>query len=453
MGRTARLSAIDKLASRKRELQELWKPVGIVLSIFSFIGSVREFQHRTGPLFLLSFGLLVLAIVILFTVPIKGVRFFVRRLVAFLLDFLLFSLITIGISSVLFELGVIRQSALASMTIVWSWILAFVLLEWWFSGTPGTHMMGLRLRGKAGASVSFLNCVTRNLISVVVPLAVAGSVLSINTMSKRIASAEWAIGVALLSFCPLSIAFSGGQSLPDLLVGIAVLPKRSHEDQFPAALSRRKWCLLVLASLSIGTTYGFLPGLREAGEIVPLQFPVTEVSLSSESEAQMAAGLWAYVESGMDRRGFLQDVRVYSVTGNLPLGAGEDQSPEATACLELYKAKRSFKTVRLQIDPAIPTLVASGFFGNMVNTVKRFVGRPGFLVINISRKHNYGVFTIDMPEDYTFCLAGSDAAPENNFVGGRRSIQVRGSLNEIAWLLLGQLDWCSDVEKYPVYPW
>jgi hypothetical protein len=42
--------------------------------------------------------LLALAVAILFTVPIKGIRLLARRLVAFILDFVLFGLTTIGVA-------------------------------------------------------------------------------------------------------------------------------------------------------------------------------------------------------------------------------------------------------------------------------------------------------------------------------------------------------------------
>src|SRR5439155_759424 len=123
------------------------------------------------------------------------------------------------------EATIIRPSAVTSMAIVWCWVLLFVLLDWAFAGTPGKKIMGLRLKGKRTDGPSPLSCLARNLLSLVVPLSIAGRVLSIVTVSKAGESAEWAIAVAVLSFCPLSIVFFGGQSLPDFLLGISVTTK------------------------------------------------------------------------------------------------------------------------------------------------------------------------------------------------------------------------------------
>lgn len=79
---------VKKLQTRTKELQDIWKPLGIVSSLVAAIGSVRHYYTRTGPYFLGSAGLLVLALLLLYTVPIASVRLFVRRLVGLRLIFL-----------------------------------------------------------------------------------------------------------------------------------------------------------------------------------------------------------------------------------------------------------------------------------------------------------------------------------------------------------------------------
>jgi len=91
--------------------------------------------YRSGPYFFRGLALAVLATVILFTVPIKSIRLFPRRLVAFVIDLLLFSVGTIGLVSLLFEVGTVKPSALTSMAIVWMWVLLFVVSDWAFTGT------------------------------------------------------------------------------------------------------------------------------------------------------------------------------------------------------------------------------------------------------------------------------------------------------------------------------
>lgn len=75
------------------------------------------------------------------------------------------------------------------------------------------------------------------------------------------------------------------------------------------------------------------------------------------------------------------------------------------------------------------------------------------MVIELSSRRSLGVFSLELPEDYVICFAGSDAAPENNLAGVSRTVSVQGSLNALAWLFLGDLGKYSYVEKVPVYPW
>lgn len=451
----AGLLILNKIRSRTKEIQDAWKPIGLTLSILSAKGSFIEFQRRSGPYFFRSLALLALAIAIFFTVPsFKSVRlFFARRVVAFLIDLLLFGLCTTGLVSLLFE-GVVRTSSVTSMAIVWIWVLLFVLLDWAFAGTPGKQIMGLRLKSvrTEGAAKFLFGCLSRNLLTFVVPLSLAGLILSIITLSKVIESIEWAIAAAILSFCPLSIVFFDGQSLPDLLVGITVLPKNSHEGQSHGSLSKRNWLFLALASLLVGVAWGFTPSMDSGVTGSELRFPMKFAYFSSQAEAQMAAGLWPYVQAGIPE-GFLHDVRVYSVVGEFPAPAGWE--PQAgRPCQEAYKAKRSYKIIRLRIDPATPTIVATSLFANMLRTTDRFVGRPGLMVIEVSSRRSFGVFNLELPEDYVFCFAGSDKAPESpTLAGTSRSVSIDGSFNELAWLFLGDLRKYSYVENVPVYPW
>lgn len=416
-----------------------------------------EFKHRTGPYLIRSLALAVLAAAILLTVPsFKSVRFFLaRRVVAFVIDLLLFALGTAGLFSLLFEAEVVRPSAVTSMAIVWGWVLLFILLDWAFAGTPGKQIVGLRLKSvRTESAAKFLfDCLARNLLTFVVPLSLAGWVLSIFVPSKALDSTTWAIAAAILSFCPLSIVFFDGQSLPDILAGIAVLPKPSHEAQPSASLSGKKWLLLVLTSLLVGAAWGFTPsmdsGLSQGNQP---QFPLREYRVSSQAEFQMAAGLWPFVQAGI-AEGVLHDVRVYSVVGKLPGPAGAE--PEAgTPCQEAYRAKRSYKIIRLQIDPATPILVVNSLFANMLHTTDSFAGRPGLMVIEVASRKSFGVFNFEVPEEYVLCFAGSDKAPERPILAGAfRTVSPSASFNELYWLFLGNLGPYADVEHIPVFPW
>ena len=426
----------------------MWSPVGLTISVLLGLGALWNFRSRSGPLFFGSVGLAVLAIVLLYTVSFKGVRLLAKRLIAFSIDFLLFGLTTIGLMTVLFETWAVRPSALTAMAILWIWILSLVLLDWRFAGTPGKRIMGLRLKTTGYKRPSFLGCLARNLLTFVVPLCLSGYILSILTFSRWKQSVEWSVAIALLSLVPLSIAFSGGQSLPDLILRLTVLPERAAAAQFSAVLDKRRWLFLTLASVLMGVIYGFMPGLLEA--VVKGNLPGQQI-YAGEREARISSTLWPHMAGGVLGPEFIQDVAVYSTFGDLPARPGEGREKAASACLASFE--QSYLTVRVQIDPGAPAISADSIFASMLNIMDHFVGRPAFVALEVSKRKSLGVFDMDFPEDYVFCLTGSDKSPENNLVSMRRSIYAGSSFNAIAWLFLGDLGKYSYAEKCPVYPW
>lgn len=112
----------------------------------------------------------------------------------------------------------------------------------------------------------------------------------------------------------------------------------------------------------------------------------------------------------------------------------------AAACQQSFKAKRSYKIIRLQIDPGAPSMVVSGLFGNILSLTNRFGGRPAFLVLELSIKRRFGVVDMELPEDYILCAAGSDAAPQNNLASATRSFTMGASFQGFS-LALSRKPW------------
>ena len=117
----------------------------------------------------------------------------------------------------------------------------------------------------------------------------------------------------------------------------------------------------------------------------------------------------------------------------------ELDSQAAAACKQSFKAKRSYKIVRLEINPGAPSMVASALFGDMLSMTNRFVGRPAFFVLEVSPKSSFGVFDMELPEDYIFCMAGSDVAPDINLAGATRSFTMGASFQGLLRCFSGTL--------------
>jgi hypothetical protein len=94
------------------------------------------------------------------------------------------------------------------MVIVWTWFFYFVFFEWWFAGTPGILLLGLRLRGCHNGKITLaIKCLARNLLTLIVPLTGAGRIQMIPTESRLGTFAQWSVVTTILSILPLPMGF------------------------------------------------------------------------------------------------------------------------------------------------------------------------------------------------------------------------------------------------------
>jgi uncharacterized RDD family membrane protein YckC len=396
-----------------------------------------------------SAALFVLAVGILFTVPLNSVRLLAKRLVAFVLDLVLLGLFTLAVVGLLFRTEVVKPSAIVSLVVVWAWILLFVLFDWGFAGTPGKLLFGLRLKSRSEGRPSFITCLARDLVILVVSVIGPGRILMMPTATTIGAFAQWSIALALLSFFPLSIVFSGGQSLPDLFLGTLVLTTGSSTIQYPTHLHKRGWLALVVASLLIGVIFAAAPSSPVLKKMAPTA-PMILVQTSGEREARIAEGLRGFLRPDFPgAEDYLQEVRVSSVIGELPTAGDEISAP--LACQESFKSTRSYQIVREQISGSTPTIAKTIFFENLIHSSDMYVKRPAFLVFQVASRDSFGVFNIEFSENHAFCLMDSDGKPQNLLVGLSRTFSIPASMSEPTALLLGDLDSYSRVENVPIW--
>ena len=400
----------------------------------------------------MGLALLVLAVAILFTIPSKSIRLFAARLVVFLADLTLLGLFTFAVVDLLFKSEVIRPSAIVSMAIVWTWFFFFVFFEWRFAGTPGILLMGLRLRSGGNGRVTLVKSLARSLLTLIVPLIVAGRIQMITTPSRLGTFAQWSIVIALLSVFPLSIAFSGGQSVPDLLLGIAVFPKQSNASQYPVRLNRRDWLLLLIASVLTGVIFAssaaYGSSILERKPTVP---PIQMIESSGDAEARISARLWSNLQAGLPDASdvSLQDLRLITVVGDLPSAGKEVTAP--VACQAAFRAKKNYQVLRAQINPQTPILIKALLFENLGRTLDLYTNRPGFLVLKVSSRESFGFFNFEYSENYTFCLMDSEGKPADLLVDASATLSIPASISEPTALILGDLDSYSQVEKVPIW--
>ncbi len=305
--------------------------------------------------------------------------------------------------------------------------------------------------------LDFVNCLLRSLLILIVPITIAGRITGILTYSTTVSFVLWSAALALLSFLPISIAISGGQSVVDLLLQVYVLPKRSTSKTYLANLDRRKWLFLVFASLTFGTilAYTSFPGLGGRRiEFQPPSFPATQVRYSGEMETRTAAALRAYMLKtplNYEDDSAIEDFKVYSLLGQLP-STVEDQTPAARECMNSFKVKNRYQVIHAKIDRESIMFAKALLLQNLVNLSSLYSGRPGYLVFEVVNRETFGAFDIESSEDYVYCLTGTDKQPASTLVGGNATISVLYSLQMPSILILADLDRYVAIEKVPIWP-
>jgi hypothetical protein len=408
----------------------------------------------SGPFALGCLALFVLGIAILYTAPKESARAFAKRMLAFLLDFVFFGISTFALLSFLIEIEVVGISALTAMCVVWAWIALFTICDCFLGGTPGKKAMNLRTRGTSAKSPFFIvSCLGRNLVTFVVPLAVAGSVLSLGSPEMVQASLHWTVAVTVLVFVPLSIVFFEGKSMADICFGMEVLPQRRRGGKSLPVFRWKRLGALSAVSLVTGVLYGFAMPTMYKQYLADgnLQSPIAGFGQSSIDEVKAASGLRQILEEGIPPK-YVQDVRVFSEIGGVfPSRLTFDKASQS--CMNLFQTNPHYKRIRVQITPGTPVGVSTPLFNRLVESSARFTTTPGLVVFELYKKRSLGVFSIEVGEVYTMCVTQPMPGRINSSViGYYHPSAVFSSLNEFSWLFLGRLDAYSRFENCPVFP-
>jgi hypothetical protein len=180
-----------------------------------------------------------------------------------------------------------------------------------------------------------------------------------------------------------------------------------------------------------------------------------EFQTSGQSEARIAADLRPYLNEGILNTDvfatgdYLQELRVFSVVGELPSDHEETDAP--AACQEAFRAKKNYAVVRAQINPETPMFVKLVLFRNLLKTSDFYVKRPSFVVFEVSSRQSLGIFSVQFSENYIMCLTDSDGKHADSVVDMSASSSVLGSISQPADLLLGDLRAYSQVENIPIW--
>jgi len=353
----------------------------------------------------------------------------------------------------LYEYGVMEPSAIVSMGIVWTWLLAFVLADWRLDGTPGQLMLGLRLKrvDGGGRHLGIITCVARNCLAVLAPIVITGDLLLIPiAYSQTEKVLRLTAGYAVLAIVPLSIAFTGGHTLPDLLLRVRVLPKRSGPTQYPVWLDKKRWLLLILTSVTTGLIFSLALNLESNLAWKQAAPPLTVVSMNDPTAS---AWMWTRLQQRVPAPSFfIQHVEVFHVTGSL--SADTYDALDSTLCTGSRRALGKNFLVDAQVRILTPTPVKSLLYANLQDIADSQAPankRPAFLLFNLTTREDFGVFTLIKVEGSALCLAQANGKPQDRFVITGDADDVTGGTSLLSLLALGRLGLYSYVQRLPIW--
>jgi hypothetical protein len=449
------LSILKRFRTLTKELKTEWQRtrIGLFISIVSGAATVQAMIVKSGPFFLGFLSFTALGIAILYTVPEVATRAFVRRILAFLVDFLIFAIGTFSLLSCLIEIEVVSNSAFMAMCIVWGWVALFTICDCYLGGTPGKKAMSLRLKDKSATRRPYfiLWCLGRNLVTYVIPITLAGSILSLPTSERTRVSSYWAIAVTILVFTPLSIVFFDGNSVADILCRMEVMPK-ARRGKSLLVLDWKRWCSLSSVSLLTGVLYGFVMPTMYRPQLADgsLKQPWAGYAVSSSDDIKAAASLRQTLEVGIPAK-YVQDVSVLSEIGGLQIPEKLALDESSRPCISSLQTTPHYKTIRVQVSPGIPIGLSALLFSRLMEASAGFTKAPGLVVFDVYKKKSLGVFTLEVNDAYTLCA--TNAKPDlTAIIGYSHPSSVFSSFNELAWLFLGRLGTYSIFEKCPVFP-
>lgn len=446
---------LKEIASRTHQLRKVFKPkpVAWILVLWWVWSTAKRVWNHSGPFHGLILAFSALVLVVLYTIPNKSVQLFPKRVFAFLIDLALLSVVTVGAMHLLYEADVLEPSAIVSMAIVWAWFFAFVLADWKLNGTPGQLVLGLRVKklDRANSHSAFTTCLARNFLAILVPVLIAGRLLIIPIAYSRLEKIlRLGAGYTVLVVVPLSIAFTGGYSLPDLLLRVTVLPKWSGPHQYPVLLDKRRWALLLLASAVTGVIFGLAQNLEN---ILAWEQGAAPQVISAQNQPAASAWLWTRLQEGIpDPDSFVQHVEVLYQTG--VLSRDTNDALDSTPCSGARRVPGRDFLVEAQVRILTPSTFRGLLYANLARIADSQTPAnklPTYLLFNLTTREDFGAFTFTSVESSALCVAHVDGKLQNRYVMTGGSYRVMGSISALSVLALGNLRTYSYVERLPIW--
>lgn len=453
-----------KARKRHAALQQLWKPVGIILSIISSLAAAYKFVEAYGRLTLPVAGLLLLGICLLMTVPVQGIKLCALRAVAFLVDTLFLGALTF-VGLLVYRPQGVYPGAPILMLVVWLWFFYFVIFDWRSATTPGKQLFGLQVISVRNSRLSFCALFVRGII-VLIP-TLLGDGLFGNAYVMTGSFLGMAFGITLMSLIPMSVVMLGGnQGIVDATVGIAIKSGGKRVEPWPLRKALRRLPTIFLSSLALGIFLTFFIAL--AHRELPFGRPAGKPALSGlEGVAQnrvvvdpsAVGALWMSLPQGIKSpTSVIRYIQILEATPNsFSFDPAKSRIYNSLSSKIDFEKYGNIRIIQISLSVTASSLIKLQIMHNLATYLGPSIPlseRPKYVILEFLTEYDFGFFRFNSAEDILFSMMISEGRPEDSYAelsGGGTFFQLGESLHDVRWLLLGGLRWVDSERPYPQF--
>ncbi len=260
-----RHAALTRFAKWPRRLYWL---ISAVVTAYTFFKGTGELSFPLIGLGALTIFLLYYAIPLSGNALLSGVRLFIRRASALLIDVMVIALVVVPLM-VWYRADIQRPEDVLQvsagqilMLALWSGVMYFVICDWHYGATIGKRLVALRVTDLDGRRVSFCISFVRSFLSLPLPV-LFGVLLAFHIDSFPRAASRLVVGdmtkQAIIALVPMSILFFGGnQSVIDRLTHTVVRAEHESPHVF-SKVSAKVWILLCISAVAWAGVHSDLP--------------------------------------------------------------------------------------------------------------------------------------------------------------------------------------------------
>jgi uncharacterized RDD family membrane protein YckC len=421
-----RHAALKRFAKRPKRLYWLISAALTAYTLFKGTGALSIPLIGLGAL---TIFLLYYAIPLSGNALLSGVRLFIRRASALLIDGIVIALVIVPLM-VWYRADFQRTEDVLQvsagrilMLALWSTVMYFVICDWHYGATIGKRLVALRVTDLDGRRVSFCASFVRNLLSLSLPV-LFGVLLAFRIDSLPRTASRLVVGdmtkQAFVALIPMSILlFGGNQSVIDRLTHTVIRAEHESPHVF-SETSAKVWILLgisVIAWAGVHSSLLYLSLLKNTADNPTKGLPAGTQVYWNASEPDTTRILWLVLPVGLKNPTYaIRGIEIEEEASVNPIKLDIDDTHFFVALNpKLYLTDQTkLQVVRVTLardDPSLIKVLLLQNYEAFINQNIPVTQRPFFSELELVTENEYGLFSTGKQENYLLCAMVSKNHP------------------------------------------